>query len=115
MHGEDFRSHYAHLSKVLVREGQSLKRGQLIGLSGASNNYGKLNNQHLHFGLCTLKRGSCRNHSTTYDPKTLWLGGKPQCFDPQMDYSAYSMKDITLPIACGDYAKTLIDESKAKK
>ena len=68
LHGKHFRSLYAHLSKVFIEMGQSLKRGQLIGLSGASNNYGRIDYQHLHFGICNLERGSCRNHSTTYDP-----------------------------------------------
>ena len=114
LHGKHFRSLYAHLSKVYVEQGQLPKRGQLIGLSGASNNYGKIDYQHLHFGICNLERGSCRNHSTTYDPGMFWLGGQAKCFDPRMDYSAYSKKDITLPIACGIYAKALIGESKGK-
>jgi len=31
-----------------------------------------------------------------------------------MDYSAYSQKEITLPIACGDYGKALIAEAREK-
>ena len=41
---------YAHLSKVYVKKGQLLKRGQLIGLSGASND----GVHHLHFGICKV-------------------------------------------------------------
>jgi len=112
-HGRHFRSLYAHLSKVFVKKDQFVKRGQMIALSGASNSFGKPNNQHLHFGICKIE-GNCRNYSDTYDPKMFWLGGQPQCFYPNMDYSAYSQKDITLPIACGDYGKALISESKIK-
>jgi murein DD-endopeptidase MepM/ murein hydrolase activator NlpD len=112
-HGMHFRSLYAHLSKVFVRKDQFVKRGQMIGLSGASYSFGKPNYQHLHFGICKIE-GSCRNYSDTHDPKIFWLGGQPQCFDPNMDYSAYSQKEITLPIACGDYVKALIAESKRK-
>lgn len=112
-HSGDFRSLYGHLSKVFVMNGQMLERGQLIGLSGASNNYGQIDNQHLHFGLC--KPGQdCINYSNSYDPKLFWLGGQPQCFDPKMDYSNYSQKDITLPVACGDYGKALIAEAREK-
>ena len=111
LHGGHFMSLYAHLSKVFVKKDQWLKRGQLIGLSGASNNYGKTNHQHLHFGICKIGRG-CRNYSDTHDPKMFWLGGQPQCFNPNMDYSVYSQKDITLPIACGEYAKELIARTK---
>jgi murein DD-endopeptidase MepM/ murein hydrolase activator NlpD len=77
-HGMDFRSLYAHLSKVFVRKDQFVKRGQMIALSGASNSFGKPSYQH------------------------------------HMDYSAYSQKEITLPVACGDYGKALIAESKRK-
>jgi murein DD-endopeptidase MepM/ murein hydrolase activator NlpD len=112
-HGKYFRSIYAHLSQVFVRKDQVVKRGQLIALSGASNNYGKFNNNHLHFGICKYG-GGCRLSSETYDPNVFWLGGQPQCFDPNMDYSAYSQKDIILPIACGDYGKALIAGSTGK-
>jgi murein DD-endopeptidase MepM/ murein hydrolase activator NlpD len=112
-HGEHFRSLYAHLSKVFVRKDQFVKRGQLIALSGESNNYGKPHYSHLHFGICKYG-GGCRLSSETHDPNLFWLGGQPQCFDPKMDYSVYSQKDIILPIACGDYGKALIAESKGK-
>lgn len=104
--GKHFLSEYAHLSKVLVSDGQMVKRGQLIGLSGVSNNYNKPNYAHLHFAICMIGRGGCK-YEDSLDPNTLWLDGKPQCFDPKMDYSGYTQKDITLPIACGDYAKQI--------
>lgn len=113
-HGTHFVSLYAHLSKVFVGKDQLVKRGQMIALSGASNSFNKPNYQHLHFGICKIERGRCRNYSDTHDPKMFWLEGQPQCFNPNMDYSAYSQKEITLPIACGDYGKALIAESKRK-
>ncbi len=112
-HGMNFRSLYIHLSKVFVRKDQAVKRGQMIALSGASNSFGKPDYQHLHFGICKIE-GRCRNYSATHDPKMFWLGGQPQCFNPDANYSAYSEKEITLPIACGDYGKALIAESKKK-
>jgi len=108
-HSIHFNSLYGHLSKVFVEKGQSLKRGQLIGLSGASNN----GNAHLHFGICK-KRGNCQNYSQTYNPDEFWLGGKPQCFDPNKDYSSYSQKEIAFPVACVDYAKELKSKTKKK-
>ena len=94
---------YRHLSKVYVNKGQLLKRGQLIGLSGASND----GVDHLHFGICKVG-GSSQENSQTYDPEKFWLDGRPKCFDPSSDYSKYSQLGITIHIACRAYAKELM-------
>jgi murein DD-endopeptidase MepM/ murein hydrolase activator NlpD len=106
-HGDHFDSMYVHLSEIFVEKGQLVKRGQLIGLSGVSNSGW----EHLHFGICK-KGGGCKYYSQTYDPEKFWMGGQPQCFDLTTDYSDYSQEYITLPLACGDYAKQLIYDNK---
>jgi murein DD-endopeptidase MepM/ murein hydrolase activator NlpD len=45
-HGNDFTTRYAHMSKMTVKEGQVIRRGKEIGLSG---NTGRSTGPHLHF------------------------------------------------------------------
>jgi len=45
-HGYGYTTAYAHLSKMLVREGQRVKRGDLIALSGRT---GLVSGPHLHY------------------------------------------------------------------
>jgi murein DD-endopeptidase MepM/ murein hydrolase activator NlpD len=46
--GNGYRSIYAHLSRTIVRPGQTIRAGQLIGYEGAT---GFASGCHLHFGL----------------------------------------------------------------
>ena len=45
-HGYGYETVYAHLSKVSVREGQHVKRGDMIGKSGRT---GLVSGPHLHY------------------------------------------------------------------
>lgn len=45
-HGFGYKTRYAHLLKFAVREGQKIKRGQLVGFIGST---GKATGPHLHY------------------------------------------------------------------
>jgi len=47
-HGHGVFSQYAHLSEALVQPGEHVRRGQIIGLAGAT---GRTNGPHLHFEI----------------------------------------------------------------
>jgi murein DD-endopeptidase MepM/ murein hydrolase activator NlpD len=47
-HGTEIFSIYAHLSKLKVKAGQRIEKGQLLGLTGAT---GRVSGPHLHWGI----------------------------------------------------------------
>jgi murein DD-endopeptidase MepM/ murein hydrolase activator NlpD len=47
-HGSGIFTNYAHLSRIKVKPGQKIEKGQLVGLSGAT---GRVSGPHLHWGL----------------------------------------------------------------
>lgn len=52
-HGNGVVSMYFHLSKVSVKQGDTVKRGQLVGLSGST---GRATGAHLHLSIAVLGR-----------------------------------------------------------
>ncbi len=47
-HGNGIQTYYGHLAKVLVRKGERVKRGEIIGLMGSS---GRSTGPHLHYSV----------------------------------------------------------------
>lgn len=64
-HGFGYSTLYGHLSKPMVKEGQKVKRGQVIGLSG---NSGLSTGPHLHYEV--LKNG------VHVDPNSFFFNGR---------------------------------------
>jgi murein DD-endopeptidase MepM/ murein hydrolase activator NlpD len=88
-----------HLDRVLVRNGEHVRRGQVIGFVGSTGNTAGI--PHLHFQLCTVP---CRFGATggrpgaTLDPMTAIRG----CHSPDgPSRSAHGPLLLTYPLACG--------------
>ncbi len=47
-HGYDFKTLYGHLSKITIKPGEWIERGQLIGYVGST---GRSSGPHLHYGI----------------------------------------------------------------
>lgn len=47
-HGNNFETLYAHMQKALVKEGETVERGQVLGLIGST---GRSTGPHLHYGV----------------------------------------------------------------
>ncbi len=76
-HGYGYRTRYAHLDRVLVRRGQEIKRGDVIGLVG---NTGASTAPHLHYEVIKNNR--------PVDPVNYFYGDlSPEEFDAMIEMS----------------------------
>jgi murein DD-endopeptidase MepM/ murein hydrolase activator NlpD len=86
---------YCHLTRTLVASGQTVSRGEPIGLSGTSGN--SANVPHVHLELCTRACASHRDGDLggTQNPLAVVAG----CYDPQRIHPADRFV-LTWPIPC---------------
>jgi murein DD-endopeptidase MepM/ murein hydrolase activator NlpD len=69
-HSDNYYTQYAHLSKSYVKEGQTVKAGQIIGAMGNSGNVYGTTGTHLHFGAFIGEPYSSGSHS--FNPLNLY-------------------------------------------
>jgi murein DD-endopeptidase MepM/ murein hydrolase activator NlpD len=83
-HGNGLLSYYGHLSQLYVVNGQEVRRGQVMGMSGST---GTATGPHLHFGVYYTNGsgpvdpyGWSGSFADPYpkDLGDLWLGGSPR-------------------------------------
>jgi murein DD-endopeptidase MepM/ murein hydrolase activator NlpD len=86
---------YCHMQSLTVSQGQTVSRGEQIGLIGVSGN--AVNIPHVHMELCTV---ACASHadgnlSGTADPLAIASG----CFAPDKAYPRGRLA-LTFPVTC---------------
>lgn len=83
-HHNGLMTYYGHLSRLLVTKGQSVQRGQVIGISGMT---GTATGPHLHFGVYYINGngpvdpygwGGSYPDPYAKDLGDLWLTGSPR-------------------------------------
>jgi murein DD-endopeptidase MepM/ murein hydrolase activator NlpD len=91
---------YCHLTRSVVTTGQTVARGERIGLSGASGNSAGV--PHVHLELCTTACASHRDGDLrgTEDPLDVVVG----CHDPQRAHPADRFI-LTLPLECRQWTQ----------
>ena len=86
---------YCHMTRILVASGQTVSRGEPIGVSGTSGN--SANIPHVHLELCTRACASHRDGDLagTQNPLAVVVG----CYDPERIYPVNRFV-LTWPIPC---------------
>jgi len=103
-HGNGLLSFYGHMSRIDVRGGQYVQRGQVLGLSGMT---GTATGPHLHFGVYYMNGngpvdpyGWSGSYPDPYqkDLGDLWLSGSPRYADvPLPNLSVKAVRDPSNP------------------
>ncbi len=97
--GHRLQTRYVHLSARLVSEGETVRRGQLLGYSGMSGLAAGF--PHLHFEVHRLDDAHPPRARGYLDPQLFWVDGvgRVTCFDRDRDY-AEAPVHLTYPVPC---------------
>jgi murein DD-endopeptidase MepM/ murein hydrolase activator NlpD len=100
-HGGGYESLYAHQSRIRVKKGQKVKKGQIIGYVG---NTGRSTGPHLHFGL--MKHGRWINPMSVLRKKSI-KDTVSKTFTKYKDVKTTKYKEVVIKNAKENKAKLL--------
>ncbi len=97
--GYRIQTRYFHLDQPLVIEGEKIRRGQLVGYTGATGLAGVF--PHLHFEVHRLNEAVAPIAFKFLDPQLFWVDGvgKITCYDNRREYSESPVR-LTYPVPC---------------
>ncbi len=97
--GHRLQTRYVHLSERLVREGETVRRGQLLGYSGMSGLAAGF--PHLHFEVRRLDNAEPPRAIGFLDPQLFWIDGvgRVTCFERDGEYPETPVR-LTYPVPC---------------
>ncbi len=99
--GFRIQTRYFHLDEPLVAEGAKVRRGQLIGYSGATGLAAGFS--HLHFEVHQLNEADAPVAIRDLDPQLYWVdgAGKITCYDSSREFAS-TTTSLTYPVPCRD-------------
>lgn len=94
-HGSSYKTRYLHLSRILVKKGQKISRGQKIGLTGQT---GRVTGPHIHYEF--IIRGRAVNPMTANIPMASSIpDDERQAFNRRRDEMDQLLEQQTLSLA----------------
>lgn len=89
-HGEETMTYYASLEEIIVKEGQQIEQGEVIGSAG-QNLFGKDNGIHVHFEI--VKNGEKLNPENLFNQPVSMIGEGAEPVEEEADAEADAPSD----------------------
>lgn len=99
--GYRIQTRYFHLDEQLMKVGEKVRRGQLVGYSGATGLAGMY--PHLHFEVHQLNDDNIPAAIRDLDPQLFWVDGKGKvtCYESARDFAPAPVS-LSYPVPCLD-------------
>lgn len=99
--GYRIQTRYFHLNEQLLKAGEKVRRGQLVGYSGATGLAGLY--PHLHFEVHQLNDDNIPVAIRDLDPHLFWVDGrgKVTCYESARDFAPAPVS-LSYPVPCRD-------------